>query len=103
MRSLQVAFHAFGAEHAAIERKLLPRLKADDFVVLDFELNAALLAAKATVRFDEAIRRDAAIQSLSAGKRQVRAKGVDHRQGIRWLLSHCFYLSNRATRVRTHS
>ena len=45
----------------------------------------------------EAIRHDTAIQSLSAGKRQVRAKSVDHRQGICWLLGHCFYLSNRTT------
>ena len=92
MRALQIAFHALRTEHAAIEWKLLPRLEADDLVVLYFELNATLLAAKATVRFHETIRRDAPIQSLSAGKRQVRTEGVDHRQGIRWLLSHCFLL-----------
>ena len=62
MRALQVALHAFGAEHAAVERKLLPRLEADDLVVFDLELDAALLAAEAAVRLDEAIGLDAGRQ-----------------------------------------
>ena len=34
VRALQVALDALGAEHAAVEREILPRLEADDLVVL---------------------------------------------------------------------
>ena len=55
MRALQVALDALGAQHAAIERELVPRLEADDLIVLDLELNAALLAAETAMRLDEAV------------------------------------------------
>ena len=55
VRALQVALDALGTEHAVIERELLPRLEADDLVVLDLELDAALLAAEAAMRLDEPI------------------------------------------------
>ena len=58
MRALQVALDALRAEHAAVERELLPRLEADDLVVADLELDAALLAAEAAVRLDEPVRLD---------------------------------------------
>ena len=50
---LQVALHALRAEHAAIDRELFPRLESDDLVVFNLELNAALHAAEATMRFHE--------------------------------------------------
>src|SRR5262249_12296924 len=50
MLVLHVALDAFRAEHAAVERELFPRLEADDLVVLDLELDAALLSAEAAVR-----------------------------------------------------
>ena len=65
MRALQISLHALGTEHAAVERKLLPRLKADHLVVLHLELDAALLAAEAAVRFDEPVRLDRRGQALA--------------------------------------
>src|SRR5687768_17801686 len=56
MRSLQVAFHALRAEHAAVERKLLPRFEPNHLIVANLQLNAALLAAEATVRLHEPFR-----------------------------------------------
>ena len=56
MRALQVALDALGTEHTVVEGELLPRLEADDFIVLDLELDAALLAAEAAVRLDEPVR-----------------------------------------------
>ena len=47
---LHVALHALGAELPLVERELLPRLEADDLLVLHLELDAALLAAEAAVR-----------------------------------------------------
>ena len=55
MLVLQVALHPLGAELAAIEGKLLPRLEADNALVLDLELDAALLPAETAVRRDDAI------------------------------------------------
>ncbi len=49
MVALQVALDALGAKHAAVERKLLPRLEPGHAVVADLELNAALLAAEAAM------------------------------------------------------
>ena len=34
MRALQVALDALGAEHAVVEREILPRLEADDLLSL---------------------------------------------------------------------
>jgi hypothetical protein len=49
---LQVTAHPFGAEHAFVDGEVLPGLKADDLVVLDLQLVAALLAAEAAVGLD---------------------------------------------------
>ena len=57
MVRLQIALHAFRAEHSAIERELLPRLEADDLVVADLQLNAALLSAEAAMRLYQTFRR----------------------------------------------
>ena len=56
---LKVALDALGTEHALVEGELLPRLEADDLIVLDLELDAALLAAEAAVRVDDPVRFDA--------------------------------------------
>src|SRR5262249_32315941 len=50
MTALEVALHALGAELAFVERELVPRLEADDFVVMDLQDDPALLAAEAAVR-----------------------------------------------------
>ena len=55
MLVLHVALHALGAELALVEGELLPRLEADDLVVLHLELDAALLAAEAAVRLHEPV------------------------------------------------
>src|SRR5581483_212399 len=52
MRALQVALDPLGAEHAAIERELLPRLETDYAIAVYFQLDAALLTAETTMRFD---------------------------------------------------
>src|SRR5215831_11893643 len=55
MLVLQISLDAFGAETPLIERKIFPGFEADYFVVLDLELDAALLAAKTAVRLHDAV------------------------------------------------
>jgi hypothetical protein len=62
MGALQIALHAFWAEHAAIEREIFPRLEADHLIVFDLELNAALLAAKAAVGLHKVVRLDTGLE-----------------------------------------
>ncbi len=50
---LHVALYAFGAELAAIERKILPWLKPDDLVLAHAQLDSALLATKTTMRLHQ--------------------------------------------------
>ena len=83
MRALQVALHAFRAQHAAVEGELLPRLEADHLVVADLELNAALLSAEAAVRLHEPIGLDAGRQPRAGHRREVRAEALDDAEGIR--------------------
>ena len=52
---LHVALHALGAELPLVERERLPRLEADDLLVLHFELDAALLTAEAAVGRHDAV------------------------------------------------
>ena len=77
VRPLQVALDALRAQHAAIERKLLPRLEADDLVVAHLQLNPALLSAEAAVGLDQALRFDAGRQPHARHRRQVGAEAVD--------------------------
>ena len=77
MGALEISFDALRAEHAAIERKILPRLKTDDFIILDFELNTALLPTKTTMRLYEPIRIDTAIQAQPAWEGQMRSEGIN--------------------------
>ena len=53
--ALQVALHALGAELALVEREVVPGLEADDLVVVDLQLDAALLAAEAAVGLDDPV------------------------------------------------
>ncbi len=52
---LHVALYALGAELAAIEGKVLPRLKADDLVVAHSQLDAALLPTEAAMGLHHSI------------------------------------------------
>ncbi len=71
VRALQVTLDALGAEHPPVEGKVIPRLKADDFVVLHLQLNAALLAAKAAVRLDKFVRLGTGIKAHPLHVREV--------------------------------
>jgi hypothetical protein len=51
--ALQVTLYALGAEHAAVERELLPRLESGYLVVTDLELNSALLPAETAMGLDQ--------------------------------------------------
>ncbi len=62
MRSLQIALDSLGTELSLIERKIHPRLETDDLVVLDQELDAALLAAKTAMRFHDLVGLRATVQ-----------------------------------------
>src|SRR3989442_14595508 len=57
MGTLHVSLHALGAQHAAIERKLLPGLEPDHVVVASLQLNAALLTAETAMSLDKFLRR----------------------------------------------
>ena len=69
MAALQVALDALRAELALVERELVPRLEADDLVVVDLELDAALLAAEAAVRLHRAVDLEARRPSRRAAPR----------------------------------
>src|SRR5215469_11461778 len=53
MAALQIAFHALGTKHSLVKRKILPRLKSDNAVVSDLQLNSALLPTEAAVGLDQ--------------------------------------------------
>ena len=55
MAALEVALDALRAQLALVERELVPRLEADHRVVVDLQLDAALLAAEAAVRLDDPV------------------------------------------------
>src|SRR5690606_28852799 len=77
VRALEVALDALRAEHAAIERKLVPGLEADDLVVLDLQLDAALLPAEAAMRLDQPFGLDAGGEPYARHRRHVGAEVVD--------------------------
>ena len=76
---LQVALDALGAEHAAIDRELFPRLEADDLVVVNLELNAALHAAEAAMRLHE---RAVRLLRPAAGRLVVQVRAVPVDEGV---------------------
>jgi len=53
MAPLQIPFHPFRAELAFVEREFFPRFKANNVVLFDFELDAALHSAEAAMGFYE--------------------------------------------------
>jgi hypothetical protein len=57
MPALHVALHTLRTKHSVVEGKFLPRLEPDHVVAANLELNAALLAAEAAMRFHQAFRR----------------------------------------------
>ena len=75
--ALQVALDALGAELALVERELVPRLEADDLVVLHLQLDAALLPAEAAVRLHRAVRVDARVPPTRRRLVEVRPVPVD--------------------------
>jgi hypothetical protein len=58
----------------------LPGLEADDLVALDLQLDAALLAAKAAVRFDQPVGRMAGFVPPSAGRHVIQVRPVEFNQ-----------------------
>jgi hypothetical protein len=74
MRSLQVALHAFGTKLPRIEWKIHPRFEVDHLIILDQQLDAALLTTKAAMGFYDFIWRHAAIEAHALRTRQVRAE-----------------------------
>src|SRR6185437_1111996 len=76
MRALKISLHAFGAEHSAVKWKFLPWLKADHFVALDLQLDAALLSAKTAVRFNKFVGFDAGIQPDAGTECRMRTEAV---------------------------
>src|SRR5262245_37136792 len=90
MRALQIAFHALRTEHALVEREILPRLKTDDLVVFDLQLNAALLPAETAVGFDDLVGNAGTGVSRPGADREMRAVAVDDLQGVDW--KRCHYL-----------
>ena len=77
MRLLQIALDALRTHHPLVEREFVPRLDANDEVVLDLELHAALLAAEAAVRLDVLLWLDAGIESAVARVGEVRPELAD--------------------------
>ena len=67
----------FRAQHPLVEGELVPRLDADDEVVLDLELHAALLAAEAAVRLDVFVGLDAGVQPAVSRVGEVRPELAD--------------------------
>jgi hypothetical protein len=88
MSALQVAANSFGAKHTFVEREILPWLKPDDSVVLHFQLNAALLAAEATVGLDDLIGVAGGIQACARRITPVWAEVFDRLVKRDWFSRH---------------
>jgi hypothetical protein len=80
--SLQVAFDSFGTELALVKGEVVPGFKANDLVVFDFKLEAALLAAKAAVGLDEFVWLSPGVQPQAAAVGQRGAEGVFNWNGL---------------------
>src|SRR5262249_29492946 len=93
---LHVALHALGTEHAAIERKLLPRLKADNLIVFDLELDPALLAAEAAVRLYEFVGFGGSVPAARGHVATVWTEAMDKLFDCNRKLRHLSLTSGRA-------
>ena len=83
--ALEVALDALRAQHAPVERELVPRLEADHGVVVDLQLDPALLAAEAAVRVDDSVDVESGIPSAWRGLVEVRPEAGDQLLlGDRW-------------------
>jgi hypothetical protein len=60
-----------------VEREVLPRLKANDYVILDLELNAALLATETAVCLDKLVRLDVSRQPKALAEDSVWTEAAD--------------------------
>src|SRR5262249_42979270 len=74
MLVLHVPLYALRTELAPIEREILARLEPDDLVILDLEIDAALLPAEAAVRRDQLVRHFAILPA--ARRHKVRRRAV---------------------------
>src|SRR5438552_2996400 len=94
MVALQIPFDSFGAQRSFVGWEFHPRLEANEAIVLHFELDATLHAAKATVCFDEAIGLDCGCQDGAAPIVPVRAEVLDDVEGCDGARGHGeFFLS----------
>ena len=75
--ALEVTLDALRAQLALVERELVPRFEADDGVVADLQLDAALLTAEAAVRLHDAVGVDLRIPAAGRGDVEVRAVAGD--------------------------
>src|SRR5687767_7801473 len=98
MGALEVSLDALGAEHAAIEGELFPRLEADHFVVPHLQPDPALLAAEAAMGVNEPVRFDAGRQPRAGHRRQVRTVLADDVERLAGDLGHARYLTARSGR-----
>src|SRR6185369_9943291 len=91
VRALEVAAHAFRAEHPLIERELLPRLEAHHLIAAHLELNAALLTTETAVGFHQPVRRIRALLAVASRRlvAQVRAVAIEQIIVGTGQISHC--------------
>src|SRR5215467_10936678 len=88
MLVLQIALHTLGTEPPLIEGKVLPRLEPDDFVVFHFELDSALLAAKAAVGLHHPVGLDLSVPAQRGSTVQRGAELTDEFRNFYWWFGH---------------
>jgi hypothetical protein len=98
MRILQVAAHALGAEHAAVERELLPGLEADHLVVDHLQLDPALLPAEAAVRLHQPVGLAPGLLAVGHARRVLRVRPVHGLQRVD-VRSGCHVLSHQGQKA----
>ena len=86
MCSLQVPLDALWTEHAPVEGKVLPGLEADDYVVFDFQLNAALLATETAVGLHQLIGLYVCCQPDAFAENGMRTESSDYFVILNWRL-----------------
>ncbi len=83
--ALEVALDTFRAELAFVERELVPRFEPDDRVVVDLQLDTALLTAEAAVRVDDLVDGQPGVPSARRSFVEVRpVTGDQFLVGDRW-------------------
>lgn len=74
MGALQITFYAFRTELALVKREFHPGLETDHLIFFHDQLDPALLAAEAAMRFHHAIRHGARIQANARSYGPMRSK-----------------------------